>query len=186
MKGITGGLKVKERPEDILPPMFPLIPELEEESVQSILTSLTRDENTALVTKEEAVILSSLTFSNGSEILTLEDRYFLYEMINLLYATGYDSTLNFLSVDWMEIFGPVENIRTKILFRSPLLDAAREKFDIDLDIYRNTIEVAKGAVDCKNCGSDETISVEKQTRGGDEMTSVKVTCLQCNHKWQAQ
>lgn len=37
---------------------------------------------------------------------------------------------------------------------------------------------------CKLCGSRECWFQELQTRSGDEMSSVFVTCLACDHRWR--
>lgn len=198
MKKLKGKVKIASRPDSLPPPisllpsaLFPPIPELNDlETVTDILTGLKRLDGSDLVTKDQAIILSNLTFNDGEEILTLDDEYFLYEVVNMLFVVGYEATLEYLSTDWEKAFGgdvsDKNSIRKRMLFYSPLLKEARDKFDIDLDIYRNTIEVGKGVVSCKRCGSDETISLEKQTRSADEPTTIRVTCLQCDYKWRAQ
>lgn len=45
-------------------------------------------------------------------------------------------------------------------------------------------EVDEGVLECGKCGSNKTISYTKQTRSGDESTSVFALCYQCNNKWK--
>jgi DNA-directed RNA polymerase subunit M/transcription elongation factor TFIIS len=45
-------------------------------------------------------------------------------------------------------------------------------------------EVDEGVLECGKCGSNKTISYTKQTRSGDEATSVFALCYECNNKWK--
>lgn len=45
-------------------------------------------------------------------------------------------------------------------------------------------EVDEGVLECGKCGSNKTISYTKQTRSGDESTSVFALCYNCNNKWK--
>tara|TARA_Y100000591_G_scaffold72454_1_gene60232 strand:+ start:1839 stop:2252 length:414 start_codon:yes stop_codon:yes gene_type:complete len=45
-------------------------------------------------------------------------------------------------------------------------------------------EVDEGVLECGKCGSNKTISYTKQTRSGDEATSVFALCYNCNNKWK--
>ena len=45
-------------------------------------------------------------------------------------------------------------------------------------------EVDEGVLECGKCGSNKTISYTKQTRSGDESTSVFGLCYNCNNKWK--
>lgn len=150
----------------------------------TILSSLKKEDGKALLTKEQASSLSNLRFSNGEPKLTLEDRNFVYEVTWILNTLGFDITYNFLTADWEKVFG-LQNIRKKMLFENPLLDKNREKFILDLDIFRNVVKVEAGEK-CKKCGSEETISVVSQQKKCDEIQQIKITCLFCRHKWNAQ
>ena len=73
-----------------------------------------------------------------------------------------------------------------MLFENPLMSPLKEKFAIDMEIYRNKSDVVVGSEKCRRCKSESTISSEKQTRCADEMTSIKVYCNDCGFKWTAQ
>lgn len=153
-------------------------------SLESMLLSLKKD-NTPVVDRNQVLALLSLKFSNDEPILTLEDRNFVYEIVNLLMKKGFDVTYNFLNQDWEKEVGLSYDTRKRILFRNPLYEEMELKFINDTNFYKNRIEVSAGEK-CKKCGSIETISVEKQCRSGDEISSIRVTCLQCRHHWNAQ
>ena len=45
-------------------------------------------------------------------------------------------------------------------------------------------EVAEGVLECNKCGSKKTFSYSKQTRSGDESTTVFATCVMCKSSWK--
>ena len=45
-------------------------------------------------------------------------------------------------------------------------------------------EVEEGVLECYKCGSNKTYSYTKQTRSGDEATTVFAVCTQCGDKWK--
>jgi DNA-directed RNA polymerase subunit M/transcription elongation factor TFIIS len=155
--------------------------------IANLLTKIKGENGSQLVNKQDAINLANLTFRDGENILTLDDTNFLYEIIWLLSKVGYEKTYNFLSVDWEKVFGSNEdvNVRRKILFENPLMEKARDKFLLDMEIYRTKIEVEAGEK-CPKCGSNETISAERQIRSCDEAATIFVYCISCSFKWRAQ
>jgi len=187
MKSLTGTVKtVAPLPATPLSAVAPAVPQVPAQNLVNILASLKKENGSALVDYNQAIALTSLKFERGDNILTLEDRPFVYEVVNMLYTLDYEIVYNFLNAGWEKVFGQSANLRNKIIFENPLLSKAKDKMAMDMEIYRNKISVEVGAVNCKKCGSQETMSVEKQQRSSDEPMTIKVTCLQCNYKWTAQ
>lgn len=50
----------------------------------------------------------------------------------------------------------------------------------EYDFIENPPSVEEGVIECKRCKSNRTISFNKQTRSGDEATSVFIKCTNCN------
>ena len=47
----------------------------------------------------------------------------------------------------------------------------------------NPFQIDEGVMECGKCGSQKTYSYTKQTRSGDEATTVFAICCNCNNKW---
>jgi DNA-directed RNA polymerase subunit M/transcription elongation factor TFIIS len=45
-------------------------------------------------------------------------------------------------------------------------------------------EIEEGVLECGKCGSKKTFSYSKQTRGGDEGTTVFAECANCGNRWK--
>ena len=54
-----------------------------------------------------------------------------------------------------------------------------------IDFLSSPMEVEEGVIQCGKCGSRKTLSFAKQTRSGDESTSVFAQCTGCGNKWQS-
>lgn len=146
--------------------------------------SLIKKGGKSILSNDEIKELSSLKFRDGEYRLTLEDRNFVYEIVWLLKEVGFEKTYNFLSADWEKVLGS-NNIRKRMLFENPLLERARDKFILDMDIFKTQVQVEAGEK-CRKCGSEETISVVSYIRSLDEPPRVSVRCLACSYKWNAQ
>jgi DNA-directed RNA polymerase subunit M/transcription elongation factor TFIIS len=129
----------------------------------------------SILSGDQAKQLANLKFDNGEYRLTLEDRNFVYEIVWLLKEVGFDKTYNFLSTNWEKVLGS-HNIRKRMLFENPLLDRARDKFILDMDIFKTQVQVEAGEK-CRKCGSEETISVVSFIRSLDEPPRIAVKCL---------
>lgn len=158
--------------------MLPKLPEINKGLIQDVETTLV----SLNVEKDEAKALTDLNFVNNGPILTMEDRYFIYEVLGMLKKVGYEETYKFLNQGWEYSLG----IRKKMLFESPLMRRAREKFQVDMEIYRNKPDPVTHGEKCLKCQSDSTISITTQTKSSDEISTIKVKCLQCGFRWTAQ
>ena len=63
-------------------------------------------------------------------------------------------------------------------------DIIRKKEQEHDDFLINPFEVSEGVLECSKCGSKQTISTSKQTRAGDESTTVFAMCVKCNATWK--
>lgn len=75
----------------------------------------------------------------------------------------------------VEKYQDVWNLPNFLKFR--LEDEEFNKFII------TPIEVVEGILQCLKCKSNKIFSFSKQTRSGDEPTSVFAKCSNCHHKW---
>jgi DNA-directed RNA polymerase subunit M/transcription elongation factor TFIIS len=83
-------------------------------------------------------------------------------------------------VDVSEIF---KKLRDDVLIWKDLSFDKMLKIEQEEDDFLETpLEVAKGAIKCK-CGSERVFSFSKQTRGGDESTTVFALCSACRSRW---
>jgi DNA-directed RNA polymerase subunit M/transcription elongation factor TFIIS len=153
--------------------------------IADILLSIRKVDNSPIVTTEEATNLANLKFKNGEPILNMQHRWFVYEIVWLLTVVGYTPTYNYLSMDWEKIFGEY-NIRKKMMFENPLMSPAKEKFAVDMEIYRNKPELVEGGEKCRRCQSEATVSTEMQKRRCDENVNIIIWCSSCGYKWTAQ
>ena len=186
MKGFKGVVEVGTTEGELEEsPSVPSFPSKVSKNLLNILTTLKKGDGSLLVTKGEAINLSSLTLENGEQLLSLNQRWFLYEVTWMLNRVGYETTYNFLSRNWEKVLGS-DNLREKMLFENPLMEKTKEKFALDMEIYRSKPDVLVGLEKCKKCGSESTVSLEKQQRSSDEAMTIKVICLQCNFRWSAQ
>ena len=187
MKKYTGTIKTATPSKAKIPTAaLPAVPEITTQSLTNLLISTKKPDGSQLVDYNQAIALTNIKFSSGEPVLTLNYRYFIYEVINLLSSLDYDIVYNFLSTDWIKVFGNISDIRKKILLENPLLEPAKQKLQMDMEIYRNKLDVGVGVFSCKRCLSKETISLEVQNRSADEQMTVKVTCIHCGYKWRAQ
>ena len=148
-------------------------------TIASVLKNVSKE-----ITAKEAQNLADLKFHNGESKLSMKHSYFTYEILWLLKEVGYEKTYNFLSADWEKVLGE-ENIRKKMLFENPLMTPAKDKFILDMHIYKEQISVEAGEK-CKRCGSVETISIAIQSRAADEAVNIKLYCVSCKLRWNAQ
>lgn len=74
--------------------------------------------------------------------------------------------------------------RFTILYDSEDFDNIDNKISERDDFINNPYTIDDGVLECEKCGSKKTVSTTKQTRSGDEATSVFAMCIKCGNKWK--
>ena len=72
----------------------------------------------------------------------------------------------------------------KYLFRTDEYQNYSKKLEEIDNFLMKPFEVDEGVLTCNKCNSNKTFSYTKQTRSGDESTTVFVICSECNAKWK--
>lgn len=69
-------------------------------------------------------------------------------------------------------------------FNHPFYDTISTVIKEQNDFIKNPfLNIEKGVIKCKKCNSERVFSYAKQTRSGDEATSVFCECVECKSKW---
>ena len=71
-----------------------------------------------------------------------------------------------------------------VLWEHPDMEMYRHKLEEQDDFLENPFEIEDGVIECNKCGSKRTYSYTKQTRSGDEATTVFSVCAKCGAKWK--
>lgn len=71
-------------------------------------------------------------------------------------------------------------IRKDILWNHPNLSFIRQQFQEQDDFIETPPVIDEGVIECIRCKSKRTFSFSKQTRRGDESTTVFVRCSECS------
>ena len=71
-----------------------------------------------------------------------------------------------------------------VLFNKPIFKDIKEINMEEQKFLEKPFEVDEGVLECQACGSKRTYSFSKQTRGGDEGTTVFAKCAECGKTWK--
>lgn len=116
------------------------------------------------------------------------------ENIRLLATTlwgmreGDPDTARFLLYEFVMDYRYHENLQTiteqlahrQILWEHPNLKQVRQHFYEQDNFIENPPMIDEGVIECIRCRSKRTFSFSKQTRRGDESTTVFVRCSECS------
>jgi len=73
----------------------------------------------------------------------------------------------------------------KIGYKHKMYEKIQAKIEEQNEFIKNPfINIEKGVIQCKKCKSERVFSYAKQTRSGDESTSVFCECVECGSKWK--
>ena len=120
---------------------------------------------TSLFSQEQQELLLSLDWFNP------ENRRLVVELAQLSPST-FESLRRFTSLDdwtWN---------------RPSMSEIKNQAFIAEEGLKNKPVEAVKGLFKCTKCGSEETISSQKQTRSADEPMTIFITCLKCGKKWR--
>lgn len=126
-------------------------------------------------TDAQARKLSSLTYPNGSPIITPTRKDVIREVVGMLETNGYDFTLDFLSNASSPDY---------ILWEQPSMDDGRDKVSRELTIQQAEEKGVKDVGKCRYCASTELVFATKQLRSGDEPATIFVRCVMCQKQWK--
>lgn len=96
------------------------------------------------------------------------------------------------------IYEIVEMICDKVRLKDIIFRVKNKMIGINSDDFRDVqykikeeesfiikpFEIEEGVLECGKCGSKKTYSYTKQTRSGDESTTVFAICCKCNNSWK--
>lgn len=136
---------------------------------------------TEYLTADNINKIKTLTYKSGKPIIDINNNIginILYEIINRSNNSSFDIVYEYInSKQWID-----EN---DLYFSFPEFDNARYLQDKFIETYHDERELVSGIYICKFCKSDNTFTAEKQTRAGDEASTVKIFCNNCSRQWQA-
>ena len=176
----VSGSKIKiAAPDEPEPIQKKKITIITEESFFSKISKLKNKDGKNILTNDQIEKLKNIKLSNGEDFFLSNNdtKEFLYEIISQFYMRDFDDVYQALiKKKW--------NNRSEYFFQSsPEMELSRQKNVIDKEIYNYQVEAVKGAFKCAKCGSQETVSAEKQYRRADEPSTINVTCLGCGNRW---
>lgn len=75
-----------------------------------------------------------------------------------------------------------KNINIKSLFNSDFYSDCKEKYNEIDEFIEHPFNLAEGIAKCR-CGNEKIFTFSKQTRSGDEATTVFCFCIECKNRW---
>lgn len=159
--------------------LLPIVCSQPQDVISSFLTAQLdpNDVTSSVLTIEQVAQIKKLTYKNKRPILTADDPPFLNDILGIVVALGFDEAYSFLSHS--DGFTDKNNL----LKLSPMSVLPRQREQMELTTYRPIPK--KGFYTC-DCGSDNTITIERQSRSGDEAMKQEVKCIHCGRKWNVQ
>ena len=100
------------------------------------------------------------------------------------YKTNIYNVINDL-ISGIELKHILNNLKQKkVIFNMEKFDNIKFSILEQQKFLEKPFEVEEGVLQCNKCGSKRTFSFSKQTRGGDEGTTVFAQCAECGARWK--
>lgn len=98
--------------------------------------------------------------------------------------TAYETIGNIINGE--ELKSILSNIKSgNVNWNSPFYTEILEQQKEQDDYIENPFEIVEGIFQCVKCNSSKVFSYSKQTRAGDEGSTVFAQCAVCKNKWIA-
>lgn len=140
--------------------------------VVTILSTKMKDVTATNYEKAIHKMCKKLCDSTGDELLDIYNKY------------GFDKVGELMLCDTREQRERVlADIKEAVIgFSSSFYTDVREEDEMEVRILTEGVKVKKGEITCKNpkCRSTECYYISKQTRGGDEATTIFTFCSKCD------
>ncbi len=140
-----------------------------------------------LLTSEQAEQLLSLNdiiIIENTPLFESIDKNFLSFVIGSIVQNGFANTFDYLSSIKEKVSVEQSITRKQIIMESPTLSLEKSRVIMEIQVQREKIAAVEGVYTCKKCGSNKTISYQKQERAADEPLTTVITCINCNHRWK--
>jgi len=134
--------------------------------------------------RKKGILALNIVFKNQKNIKKLEnlihDLSTSQDDYSLIVLEIIDCKRNKLSTK--QIYEKLKN--NNIQFNTEEFFNYQKEIDELDNFLNNPFEVDEGVLTCNKCGSNKTYSYTKQTRGGDESTTVFAMCSNCQARWK--
>lgn len=80
-------------------------------------------------------------------------------------------------------YSNVNRINKTLGFNHPVFNKIKKYIEDEDHFMTNPLEIEKGVLTCK-CGSQKTISFQRQIRSADEGFTTFAQCVECGHRWR--
>ncbi len=127
-----------------------------------------------LLSDGEISKLLSLLRPDGQRLIYTSDDW--YNVTAQIYQFKFEPIYNVLSSQVWPNFNEVYR-------RLPIFELSKRRQRVDIAALRKQVEIAEGVFKCGKCGSEETLSKQKQVRGADEPMTLFIRCVHCGTQW---
>ncbi len=140
----------------------------------STLSSLTDKKGKVLLNQNEIKLLIDLKSIDERSLLNTGNHW--YKIIGQITVSGFDQVYNGLNKQKWKNFNDA-------YWKLPVFNLPKWRLQYELSAIKESEKVGKGLFKCPNpkCGSEETVSAQKQVRSADEPMTIIVRCVPCGN-----